>query len=87
VNVIDGLRFLRDGKRFLWPSERDGYRHLYLYRMDGRASTGSRTATGRSALRRRVALGRREGGVVYFTALEKSSIERHLYSARLDGTG
>ena len=27
--------FLKDGKEFLWESERDGYRHLYLYTVKG----------------------------------------------------
>jgi len=34
INVRDDLRFLEDG-RFLWTSERDGWRHLYLYGADG----------------------------------------------------
>ena len=35
INVNDDLRFLADQKRFLWSSERSGYRHLYLYDLDG----------------------------------------------------
>src|SRR4029077_17301748 len=31
INVSNDLHFLKDGKRFLWSSERSGYRHLYLY--------------------------------------------------------
>jgi len=31
INLNDDLRFLKDGKRFLWGSERDGFHHLYLY--------------------------------------------------------
>src|SRR5437879_5545250 len=30
INVSDDLYFLKNGKRFLWSSERSGYRHLYL---------------------------------------------------------
>ena len=37
INVSDDLFFLKDGKRFLWSSERSGYRHLYLYDEIGRA--------------------------------------------------
>jgi dipeptidyl-peptidase-4 len=88
VNVLDGLLFLPDGKRFLWPSERDGYKHLYLYTMNG--SCINKVTNGNWPIRasgdETVSLDGREG-VVYFSALEKSSIERHLYSARLDGTG
>jgi dipeptidyl-peptidase-4 len=34
INIRNDLQFLSDG-RFLWTSERDGWRHLYLYRADG----------------------------------------------------
>jgi dipeptidyl-peptidase-4 len=32
----DAPFFLKDGKRFLWLSERDGFEHLYLHALDGR---------------------------------------------------
>ncbi|MES1211407.1 MAG: DPP IV N-terminal domain-containing protein, partial [Acidobacteriota bacterium] len=35
VNLADDLRFLSDG-RFLWGSERSGWRRLYLFNPDGR---------------------------------------------------
>jgi len=34
INVTNDLNFL-SGDRFLWTSERDGWRHLYLYAADG----------------------------------------------------
>ncbi|GAC1627267.1 MAG: S9 family peptidase [Candidatus Acidiferrum sp.] len=84
INVSDDLYFFKDGKRFLWSSERDGYRHLYLYNLDGkqlaRLTKGEWEVTG--------VQGVDEGkGVVYFTATEKSPLERQLYSVGLDGSG
>ena len=35
VDVFDDLYFLKDSKRFVWPSERDGYKHFYLYDYKG----------------------------------------------------
>jgi len=35
INVVDDLRFFSDGQRFLWSSERDSFRHLYLYDIHG----------------------------------------------------
>jgi len=35
INIAGEPVFLKDGKRFLWTSERDGFRHLYLYSLDG----------------------------------------------------
>src|SRR5262249_11092330 len=39
INVADDLYFLKDGRRFVWSSERSGYRHLYLYGLDGKEIT------------------------------------------------
>ncbi len=38
VDVHDNLLFLRESDRFLWTSQRDGYNHIYLYRMDDGSS-------------------------------------------------
>ncbi len=35
INVVDDLRFFADSRRFLWSSERDSLRNLYLYDIDG----------------------------------------------------
>jgi dipeptidyl-peptidase 4 len=35
INVSDDLYFFADGNRFLWSSERSGYRHYYLYDLSG----------------------------------------------------
>jgi dipeptidyl-peptidase 4 len=95
VNVLDDLVFLRDGERFLWGSERDGYHHLYLYAMDGKLI--NKVTDGPWALASaRGGVAWLKGGIVgvderkelvYFTALEKSSIERHMYSVRFNGKG
>jgi dipeptidyl-peptidase-4 len=39
VNISDDLYFFSDGKRFLWSSERTGYRHYYLYDLAGQEIT------------------------------------------------
>ncbi len=36
VPLHDDLTFLPRSDRFIWASDRDGYRHLYLYASDGR---------------------------------------------------
>ena len=88
VNIQDDLYFLKDGKHFLWASERTGYNHLYRFTMDGklinavtkgdwalRASGGNSVMAGMDE----------KDGWIYFTALEKSSVEKHLYKVRVDG--
>ncbi|MDE3170353.1 MAG: S9 family peptidase [Acidobacteriota bacterium] len=36
INVADDLYFFADGRRFLWSSERTGYRHYFLYDVSGK---------------------------------------------------
>jgi dipeptidyl-peptidase-4 len=81
INQNDLFRFLNNGE-FLWGSERDGYRHLYLFGPDGKQ-------------RKRLTEGKWEvtsiAGVdeahqmVYFVSTEASPLERQLYSIKLNG--
>jgi dipeptidyl-peptidase-4 len=92
LNTFGAPRFLKDGRRFLWLSERDGFAHLYLCDMAG----GCRPVTqGPWMMEGRVSFGGsgpgfvldERSGFLYFTATEKDPRERHLYRVRLDGTG
>ncbi|HXL22593.1 MAG TPA: DPP IV N-terminal domain-containing protein, partial [Candidatus Dormibacteraeota bacterium] len=84
INLSDDLRFLKDGKRFLWTSERSGYRHLYLYDLEGKQiaqlTKGNWEVTSLDAVDE-------AKGVAYFTATEKTPLERHVYKVGLDGSG
>ena len=84
INVSDDLYFLNDGKRFLWSSERSGYRHLYLYDLEGKQL--AQLTKGEWEVSAVDAVDEAKG-LVYFTATEKSPLERHLYRLALDGTG
>lgn len=35
INIVDDWRFFSDSQRFLWSSERDSLRYLYIYGIDG----------------------------------------------------
>lgn len=84
INVSDDLYFFKDGKRFLWSSEGSGYRHLYLYGLDGKQlaqlTKGDWEVSALEAVDE-------SKGLIYFTATEKSPLERQLYRVALDGTG
>jgi dipeptidyl-peptidase-4 len=84
INLSDDLRFLNDGKRFLWTSERSGYRHLYLYDLEGKQiaqlTKGDWEVTSLDGVDE-------TKGVAYFTATEKTPLERHVYRVGLDGSG
>ncbi len=84
INVSDDLYFLKDGKRFLWSSERSGYRHLYLYELEGKQlaqlTKGDWEVSSLDGVDE-------SKGLLYFTATEKSPMERHLYRVAFDGAG
>jgi dipeptidyl-peptidase-4 len=84
INVSDDLNFLKDGKRFLWSSERSGYRHLYLYDLDGKQL--AQLTKGEWEMSAVDAIDESKG-LVYFSAAEKSPLERRLYRVAFDGTG
>jgi len=91
VNVHDDLYFLK-GDKFLWRSERDGYAHLYMFNADGTLShpvtSGNwalRASGGAPGMSQAISYVDEDNEVVYFTALEKSTTERHLYRIGFDG--
>jgi dipeptidyl-peptidase-4 len=89
INLNDDLHFFKDGKRFLIASERTGFNHLYLYSTDGKllnAVTKGSWAVGEARGTAIQAVDESKG-LIYFKANEKSSVERHLYVVKLDGTG
>ena len=94
INIHDDLWFLEKTERFLWASERDGFYHLYLYNNDGtlirqitRGEWALRSSGGPFWMRRTVVSVDEGTETLYFTALEKSSVEKHLYRIGFDGSG
>ncbi len=76
--------WLPDGKRFLWLSERDGWRHLYLYDVDG---TLIRQLTPGAFPVIEVVAVDEKSGWVYFTAHADPQrlYDTHLYRVDLEG--
>ncbi len=82
INVNDDLYFFKDGKRFLWSSERSGYRHLYLYDSGGKQI--AQLTKGEWEVTKLEAVDESKG-IIYFSATEKSPLERQVYRAGLGG--
>lgn len=84
INLNKDLRFLEDSDRFVWASERDGFKHLYLYDLDGKLVR--QLTHGHWAVDNLEAVDE-ENGRLYFTGRRDTPMERHLYSVDLDGQG
>jgi dipeptidyl-peptidase-4 len=82
INVQDDLTLLEKSPRLVWSSERDGFRHLYLYSLDGkelaRLTGGNWEVSGVTCVDE-------AGERVFYTSTESSPLERHLYSVKFDG--
>ena len=83
VDVYDNLKFLNDGKRFIWSSEKDGYHHLYLYDLTGKLL--NQVTIGNWEIDKLVSVDE-ENEIVYYSSLERSPLNKDLYSINLDGS-
>jgi dipeptidyl-peptidase 4 len=95
VNIFDDLHFIKNGKEFLWVSERSGYAHIYRYSADGKLinqvtkGEWAVVASGGSAfwVHKSISAVDDKNEIIYFTAQEKSATEKYLYRINFDGSG
>ncbi len=80
--TLDDFTFLADGKRFLFTSERDGWRHIYLGDMGG--GKPQQLTKGKWEVSNIYGVDEARS-LVYYQAAEKSPMERQVYALGLDG--
>lgn len=84
AEYVDDVKFLDNGERFTWLSERSGFRHIYVVNK----ATGQMTEVTQGnwdvveVLRITP-----DTGWVYFIASPDTPLERYLFRAKLDGSG
>jgi dipeptidyl-peptidase-4 len=84
VEVVDEVRWLDQGRSFLWISERDGWQHVFRVPREG----GQGTLVTRFDADITDVTGVDEaGGWLYFLASPANATERYLYRSKLDGSG
>ena len=78
------VEWIDQGKRFLWASERDSWRHLYSVSRDG--SDVKLITPGNYDV---ISVERvdAQNGWVYFLASPENATQRYLYRVRIDGAG
>ncbi len=82
VAVTDDLTFLQDGRHFIISSEQSGYRHLYLYDMQGQRLRA--LTSGEWDVHRFLGVDE-DKGLVYYLARVQSPLTNDLYSVQLNG--
>ena len=84
IDIYDDLTFLKHGERFIWSSNRDGFKHLYLYDIQGNLIR--QLTQGSWEVDSLVAVDE-ERGPVYFSAGKENVWGRGLYRVDLNGEG
>ncbi|WP_232101405.1 S9 family peptidase [Gimesia panareensis] len=82
--INSGARWIRDGKAFIFISEKDGWRHAWLCTRDGKKET--KLIHGEFDLINRAHVDE-AGGWYYFYASPDNATQKYLYRVPLDGTG
>lgn len=82
IDINDNLTFLKDGKHFIWTSEKSGYNQIYLHNLKGRQlrkiSKGSYDVTDFYGINEHI-------NVLYYASSERSPMHRDVYSIQLNG--
>ncbi|MFT2089621.1 DPP IV N-terminal domain-containing protein [Paraglaciecola sp. 2405UD69-4] len=82
VNLNDDLHFLNDQKHFIWASEKDGFKHLYLYKNNGELV---RQLTSGKWVVDKIESIDEVNQQIYFTGRADTPTQRHLYKIGLNG--
>lgn len=84
VDRIATVTWLKGDKAFLWPSERDGWRHIYAI---SRETGDAKLITKGNYDVVSVAAVDQKGGWLYFMASPENATQLYLYRTKLDGKG
>jgi dipeptidyl-peptidase 4 len=81
---FDDIVFLENATQFIIMSEKDGYKHIYLYDMNGkqisRITQGEWEVTGLMGIDQK-------NERIYYQSAEVSPMDRNIYSVRFNGKG
>ena len=81
--IPTGWDWLNNGKDFLWVSEKDGWRHIYLVNREGKEMLVTK---GDYDIQTIKCIDGKDG-YVYFMASPNNATQLYLYRTKLDGTG
>lgn len=82
IDIHDNLTFLKDGERFIWTSEKDGWNHIYLYNKAGKEL--AQLTKGKWEVTNLYGIDEARE-LVYFQAATKNPMEREILQVGLDG--
>ena len=80
VNLHEDLHFLADKQHFVWASEKDGFKHLYLFKNDGQLVR--QLTQGKWTVDKLEAIDEKNN-IIYFTGRADTPTQSHLYKTSL----
>ncbi|KIO79015.1 peptidase S9 [Pedobacter lusitanus] len=84
IDAAPEWQWINNGKEFIWPSEKDGWRHLYRISKDGKKQTlitkGDYDVIESSLVDEK-------NNTFYFMASPVNATQKYLYKTKLDGKG
>lgn len=83
VNLNDDLRFLKSQDAFVWASERSGWKHLYLYTLDGKLKHA--ISSGEWGIDSLLGIDEKLG-LVYVDSNRDFVPDQQVYALKLDGS-
>ncbi|MEL6141365.1 MAG: DPP IV N-terminal domain-containing protein, partial [Bacteroidota bacterium] len=82
IDITNHLTFLKNGKQFIWSSEKNGWRHIYLHSMNGKelgqVTGGNWDVTNFYGVDE-------ENGRIYFQAAKRDPLQREVYTKSIQG--
>ncbi|ELR69025.1 Dipeptidyl peptidase IV [Fulvivirga imtechensis AK7] len=86
VDFVDDLTYLKDGKHFIHASEKNGYKHLYLYTVNGELK--NQITSGQWEVLSLEGVDEKgKKTTIYYTSNEGSPLEKYFYSVDISGKG
>lgn len=83
IDITDNLTFLKNGKEFIFTSEKDGYNHIYLFDISGKEL--KQITTGKFDVMSLEHIDE-AGRILYYISSEDGPENAMLYSVGFDGT-
>lgn len=78
-----GWDWVKEGKKFVWLSEKDGWRHIYLIDLNGKEELITKGDYDVISMK----LVDEKAGLIYFMASPENATQAYLYRIKLNGSG
>ena len=87
LTFCDDLRYLKDGKHFVYSSEEEGFKHFYLHDMSGKRLRAITSGNYEAETLLGIDESNPRKPVLYYLSNEGNFMEKHLFKVKVKGGG